>query len=255
MKILSYGFLIGISLAYNVWAFGELSINRELSMQSNKAKEIFIDVGAGNLNVSSDNIDKVMVNAKVYSKKYDNVEELTQAFKDKMEFNLESKGSRIILKAMNKKSFFGTNNAQIAIDLEVVIPKEMNVDIDDGSGDIWVTDIDGSLKIDDGSGSTLIDNIKGNVFIDDGSGNLTIRNILSSVTIDDGSGKIIMNNIQGDVAIDDGSGEVNITQVTGDVKVDDSSGSINVNDLAGHFTLIDDGSGSVYVNGQKWHKD
>lgn len=255
MKILSYGFLIGITLAYNVWAFGELSFDRKLSLQTNKAKEIFIDVGAGNLKVTSGNTDQVTVNAKVYSKKYDSIDELTQVFEDKMEFSLESKGSTIILKAMNRKSFFGNNNTNIAIDLDMVIPKRMNVEIDDGSGDMWLTDIDGTLKIDDGSGSTVIDNVNGKVFIDDGSGNLTISNVLSSVTIDDGSGKIKMNNIQGNVTIDDGSGAINITQVAGDIKVDDSSGSINVTEMAGHFTLVDDGSGSVHVNGQKWNKE
>jgi DUF4097 and DUF4098 domain-containing protein YvlB len=247
MKILSYGFLMGATLAFNVWAFGELSFDTELSIPSKRAKEIFIDVGSGSLNVSSDNVNQVIVNAKVYSNKYHSVDKLTQAFKNKMEFTLDRKGSTIVLKALNRKSFFGHSNAEIAIDLDIVIPKRMNVEIDDGSGDMWVTDIGGTLEIDDGSGATVIDNIADNIFIDDGSGNLTISNVYGSVTIDDGSGKIIMNNIQGDVSIDDGSGEVSITQVTGDVKVDDSSGSITVNELAGHFTLVDDGSGSVHV--------
>jgi hypothetical protein len=255
MKILSYCFLIGTTLAFNVWAFRELSIDRELSIETNRANEIFIDVGSGSLNVSSGNVDQVTVKAKVYSKNYDSIDELTQVFEDKMEFSLEPKGSTIILKAMNRQSFFGNNNTNIAIDLDVVIPIKMNVEIDDGSGDMWVSDIGGTLKIDDGSGSTVIDNVSGKVFIDDGSGNLTINNAQNSVTIDDGSGKIIMNNIQGNVSIDDGSGEVNITQVAGDVKVDDSSGSINVTELAGHFTLVDDGSGNVHVNGKKWNKD
>ncbi len=173
MKKISYGILILCTLAFNVWAFGELSINKQLSIQSNKAKEIFIDVGAGNLNVSSGDIDDIIVNAKVYSKKYRNIDDLNDAFENKIVFSLKEKGSTIVLKALNKKSFFGYNNAEISIDIDVVIPRKMNVEIDDGSGDMWITDIGGTLKIDDGSGSTKIDNIGNSIFIDDGSGNLT----------------------------------------------------------------------------------
>ncbi len=255
MKKLSYGILILSTLAFNVWAFGELSFKKQLSIQGNSAKEIFIDVGAGNLNVSSGDIEDVTVNARVYSKKYDSIQDLSDAFENKMIFSLEGKGSRIVLKAMHKKTFFGNNNSEIFIDLDIVVPRKMNVEIDDGSGDMWVRDIGGTLEIDDGSGSTFIDNIGGKIFIDDGSGNLTINNVRGSVIIDDGSGKITMNNIDGDITIDDGSGGVTIVQVTGDVRVDDSSGSINVEEMAGHFKLIDDGSGSVFVNGKKWNDD
>ena len=255
MKIFGYSFLISTALAFNVWAFGELSFDKELSIDVDRAKDIFIDVGSGNLNVTSGDVDEVVVKAKIYSSNYRSIDNLTEALDNKMDFSINRKGSSIVLKATNKNSWFGFKDAEIDIDLDIIIPRKMDVEIDDGSGDMWITNIGGSLEIDDGSGSTKIDNVSGKVVIDDGSGNLIINNIGSHVTIDDGSGKILLNHINGNVFVDDGSGELTMIDIIGDVKVDDGSGSINVTELVGEFTLIDGGSGSVHINGKKWAID
>jgi hypothetical protein len=42
--------------------------------------------------------------------------------------------------------------------------------------------------------------------------------------------------------------------IGGNFKVDDGSGSIDVKNLSGQFKLIDDGSGTVHVNGERWVK-
>jgi hypothetical protein len=42
--------------------------------------------------------------------------------------------------------------------------------------------------------------------------------------------------------------------VGGDFKVDDGSGDVVVKNLEGQFKLIDDGSGSIHVNGERWDK-
>lgn len=255
MKKIGYGVLILSTLAFNVWAMGELSFKKELSVSQNRADKIFIDVGSGSLYVKGDDVEEVVVNAKIYSKEYNNLDELHDVFFEKVIFSLEEKGSTIVLKAMNKKRFFGNHNTNISIDLEVIVPRSMNVEIDDGSGSMHISNLEGTLEIDDGSGSTYIDNIGSKVSIDDGSGHLEISNIRSNVHIDDGSGKIVMKNIGGDVYIDDGSGEVDIVGVTGDMKIDDGSGSINVTELAGNFVLVNGGSGHIYVNNKKWHDD
>ena len=215
----------------------DVSFEKELSIKVLNHSSIFIDTGSGALNIKGTNGDKVIVNAFIHSDDYKNLEALQQAFDEKMEFSIASKSSKIVLKALKKKSLFTFSRHNILMDLTVFVPRDLKVEIDDGSGSMTIANINNSLEIDDGSGSITIDNIVGNVFIDDGSGNSSLSHI------------------DGNVTIDDGSGTINIDHVSGDVSIDDGSGAIIINNLQGKFNLEDDGSGSIRVNGKRWNKD
>lgn len=252
MKNLNYGFLIICALAFNVWAFKELSFEQEVSIAKKDAKAVTIDVGSGSLKVRGEDIDEIRVMAKVYSKKYSNLEDLQESFTENVIFDIQHKGSNIVFQAKNKKKLFNFSSSDISIDVELVMPHSMHLDVDDGSGSIDIANINGMLEIDDGSGSLVIHNIGANVTIDDGSGSIEMNNVTGDVRIDDGSGQLKLTDINGSVYIEDGSGEINITGVSNNVTLDDGSGSVKIVDLAGDFKLIDDGSGSIYVNDKKW---
>ncbi|HHL31487.1 MAG TPA: hypothetical protein ENJ41_02800 [Oceanospirillales bacterium] len=251
-----FSLIFSCLMVTQVNAKNKLSFDQTLSISSNKAHSFFADVGAGSLQIRGAHVDTISVNATVYSEKYHDIEELREVFNDKVLLTLVKKGSTIELKAMVKRGrWLSFKDPEIAIDLDIIVPTDLNIEIDDGSGSLQVVDIEGNLEIDDGSGSMTINNIGGDVLIDDGSGNLKLSTVAGNVNIDDGSGNLILNDISGDVFIDDGSGVVNIDGVRGNVTIDDSSGSINIYQLAGHFNLIDDGSGNVMVNGRKWQRD
>jgi DUF4097 and DUF4098 domain-containing protein YvlB len=255
MKILNYGFLIICTLAFNVWALNELSFEKEVSIAKNNAKAVIIDVGAGSLKVRGEDVDEISITAKVYSKEYSGLAELQESFDDNVIFDLQHKGSNIVFKAKNKDKLFSFSDSNISIDVELIMPKDMHLEIDDGPGNVLITNINGMLEIDDASGSLNIQNIGASVSIDDGSGSLEISNVFGDVRIDDGSGKIKITHINGSVYIDDGSGDINITDVSENITVEDGSGSVNILELAGNFKLIDDGSGNIYVNEKKWNID
>ena len=227
--------LLLVVMSFTVFAKPEKSFTKELQLDTNNLDHIFIDCGSGALKLRGDNVDLIKVYAKVYSKKYSSVDKLRDVFESKMQLSLESMRSKAVLKALNKKSFISFSSPDISIDLEVVIPLDMSVFVDDGSGSMSISNLNGELEIDDGSGSISIENVDNNVKIDDGSGNLSLYNI------------------GGDIYIDDGSGTITVNGVKGDVTVDDGSGSIIINDMQGNFHMDDDGSGSVRVNGKKWH--
>jgi DUF4097 and DUF4098 domain-containing protein YvlB len=235
MKIFSYSVLIISTLAFNVWAFNELSINQSLSIEQGNTKKIFVDVGAGALDIRGADVDEISVKARIYSKKYRHLEDLEDAFQDKMEFSLIKENTTIVLKAINKKSMFSFSTPNISVDLDITIPESMNLEIEDGSGDMKIFNIGGQLKIDDGSGSTYIKQVGGGLYVEDGSGHLNISNII------------------GDVHIGDGSGMIDIVDISGNLTINDGSGSIDIRDLDGDFKLDEDGSGEIFLNGKRWH--
>ena len=221
-------------LAINSYAKNKLSFTQDLSIKTGTLNNFITDVGAGSLVIRGADVNEITVRAKIYSEKYNNIEDLRAAFNSEMVLTLENKGKSSVLKAMTQKKWFSISSPEISIDLDIIVPQKMNIEIDDSSGPLKITDIDGSLQIDDGSGSIFISNIGDDIEIDDGSGNLEISDV------------------KGDIHIDDGSGIINIDGVAGNVSIDDGSGSIKINELVGHFKLVDDGSGSVFVNGKRW---
>ena len=243
--------IVGLSvLSGHGWAGKKLSFERELSLDADGISEFKVDAGAGALIVTGESVEEITVRATIKSRDADDVDELKDMAAKYLDLSLEKNGRRAQLNALTENKWFGNND--MSVDLEVVIPRDMNVDIHDGSGSMEVTDIDGDLDIDDGSGSMFVKDISGEVRIDDGSGEMDIINIGADLKVDDGSGSLKIENVVGSVRVDDGSGELVAYGVGGDFTVDDGSGSIKIEDLEGNFNLISGGSGSIRVNGKRY---
>ncbi|WP_154223240.1 DUF4097 family beta strand repeat-containing protein [Marinicella rhabdoformis] len=260
----------GITLALSAYAGKDLSFDRQLTLEASRVDGLEVDAGAGHMEIVGADVDVITVEAKIESDKYNDMDDFESAFADDMEFELKRDQGFALLKAKSKDKLF--SNPEISIHLTIQVPQSFDLIVDDGSGHIKISDIDGSVEVDDGSGHIELSNIKDEVEIDDGSGHIELSNIQSEVEIDDGSGNVIAKDITGEFTIDDGSGEIKLKQmggnvniedgsgaiqakhVAGDFTVDDGSGSIDITDLQGEFKLIDDGSGHVKVNGKPYSK-
>ncbi|HEY0940678.1 MAG TPA: DUF4097 family beta strand repeat-containing protein [Steroidobacter sp.] len=152
-----------------------------------------------------------------------------------------------------------------SLDLDITVPRTAELDVTDTSGDVELSDV-GTTRIVDGSGDLLLKNINGSLAIDDSSGEIRVISVAGMVQVEDSSGGIDIEDVRGDVKIiSDGSGDIAIAKVTGnaevltdssgditihDVKLDvrignDSSGDINVSQVGGNFTVVNDSSGNI----------
>lgn len=195
-----------------------LQETRELTLDVNPSSTLFIEAGAGPLTLVGDNGNSVRVEASIYQRSPN----------DDYQLSLQADGEEVArLVAQASSAGFGQSDY---IELAILVPRSMQVSLDDGSGSIRISELDGDLDIVDGSGSLGIMTIGGNVSIEDGSGSVSVQQV------------------GGDVRIEDGSGSITVSDVTGTVRISDGSGSITVMN-AGDFELIDDGSGSVNLEG------
>ena len=152
-------------------------------------------------------------------------------------------GSRIRVVAEIPDSLWGNSTARL--DLNIDLPSNIPLEIDDGSGAMEVRHV-ASVVIDDGSGAIEIEDVRGDLRIDDGSGAIEVSEVSGEVRIDDGSGEIDLRKVGSVLIDDDGSGEIEIVGVYGDVMVrSDGSGSISVREVDGDFTVRRDGSGDI----------
>ena len=148
---------------------------------------------------------------------------------EEMAVSLERSGSTLDLETFYSDASW-RDNRYARIDLYVEVPLGMDAEIDDGSGSATLSGL-GDLTVDDGSGELHVENIRGSVEIDDGSGEIEIRNV------------------QGDVFVDDGSGSMDIIGVSGSVTLEDRSGSIDIRDVGQDVMAYEIGSGSMRVSG------
>ncbi|MFO1465022.1 MAG: DUF4097 family beta strand repeat-containing protein [Steroidobacteraceae bacterium] len=143
---------------------------------------------------------------------------------------------------------FGNSSPYIDVDLD--LPAEVPIALEDTSGDLVVTHIAGG-SIHDSSGDLEVDDVAGDLDVVDSSGDIRIGDVRGKLTLEDSSGDMNLRNVHGDVLVKvDSSGDIRIVDAGANVTIDrDSSGDVDVDGVAGNFTLGSKGSGDVNVHG------
>jgi hypothetical protein len=167
--------------------------------------------------------------------------------KDHVELELRKAGSTAVLVGRIREHGFSFMPRDAQVDLTVIVPKGLAVEIDDGSGELAVSGVTGGVRIKDGSGEIEVRDIGGDLWIDDGSGGIEVDGVRGNVEIIDGSGETDVQNVTGDLAIDDGSGGISLQKIGGTVTIEDGSGSLDIDDVGKDVRIKHKGSGSVDV--------
>jgi DUF4097 and DUF4098 domain-containing protein YvlB len=171
---------------------------------------------------------------------------------DRLRVEQRRDGDRLVLEIGRDTgmtySLFGSHYAYL--DIEIRVPLDLAIEIDNGSGDIDVRDV-ARLRYDGGSGDLDIDNVNGGLDIEVGSGDITGANVgpvnLRSVS----SGDVDLRRIGGDVTVGRvGSGDLDLRGVSGSVEIDRiGSGDVNVDDVQGSVMVGRIGSGDLRAVG------
>lgn len=203
----------------------------DLRLSTEGIHKLKIDSGSGFLKVTgNESLRAIEVRAEIIVKGKSD-KDATEYIRKNVVLTLEKNGDKAILVSKFKNKLFSGSRA---INLTVNVPKNIHIDVDEGSGKMSIQDITGDIYVDDSSGEIEIENIQGNVKIDDGSGSVSVNDVEGDVSIDDGSGEIDVSGVSGTVVVDDGSGSINIEGVGGDVHIkDDGSGSLSIRDVKG----------------------
>ena len=203
---------------------------RNLDLNASGLTEVFIDAGAGAMVVNGVESSNEIVVVATIIVDTDDPEEAAKFVEKRLRLDLSRDGERARLKSGFSPGWDWGGDA--AVDLDVRMPAQLALVVDDGSGPIKIHDVSGAIRIDDGSGTIELAN-SGDVDIDDGSGSISLENT-GAVRIDDGSGSITIVAAAGDVYVEDGSGTIEIRRVRGSVTVDDGSGDIDIDDVEQH---------------------
>ena len=142
-------------------------------------------------------------------------------------------------------------------DLEIFVPRGVNLDIHVEHGDISCRDTHGTLRVDSRSGDLDAGDLTGSVEIISMAGDVRLRNAHDArVDVENKSGDILLLNIDGSISVRSSNGDVRLKDVggtsvgvetvSGDIDLDMKDpidGSVNLRTVSGDV-LIDLASGS-----------
>ncbi len=215
----------------------------DFTVDAASVQNLQIDVGAGDLSIRGNgNTSEVSVTAVACASSRNRL--------DGMDLLHRSQGTNIeifteIQRRRNFLSLLSFGSAYI--DIEMVVPEGLALQVDDGSGSVDITGVS-SLVLEDGSGSIAVSDVNGDVHIEDGSGAIDISRVDGLVSIDDGSGGLEVIESSAVRIIDDGSGGIRIANIARNVHIeDDGSGGIDIQEIGGDVTIDSAGSGSLNV--------
>jgi hypothetical protein len=246
MRINVFCILILLPLA----AFaGTVEQTQDLELSTADVEILQITCTAGFLEVFGvDGADRINVTAALKTSGVP-PDKLLEFHQRHVRLSLKKRSHKAILESVFKNQNLMKEDAKI--DLIVRVPKNLQVQINDGSGQIDVSDLDAHLEIKDGSGSMNARDIQGNVKIEDGSGKIHIADIRGNLEVKDGSGSILVERIRGDVRLVDGSGPMTIKDIDGNLTVRDGSGGIEIMNVTRDVLIKEAGSGTLEIDGVK----
>ena len=206
---------------------------RNLNLAASGISALEVEAGAGSLEIIGvSGTDEIVVTATILVPE-DDADKARKKINSHLVLSLEKKGNRAVLTGYFKDGFMNFGDSPL-VQLEVRVPQELDLIVDDGSGSIVVENVAGNIELEDGSGSISMVNVGGNVEIDDGSGSISVEGVRGDLFIGDGSGSIKVREVAGSVTVDDGSGSINVSDVEQDLIIeDDGSGSLNFSNIGG----------------------
>lgn len=170
-----------------------------------------------------------------------------QEFLDQTQLHVKREGDVIQVHVQTPENMSGIGIFYAYLDLQVVVPEGLPVEITDSSGDMSLEGVR-VVRITDSSGDITARRLPDDIEINDSSGDVRVEDAAGAVRVEDSSGDIVIRGAGSVHVPRDSSGDMNIERVAGDVRIDqDSSGDVFVSGVGGDVEFIADGSGVVRV--------
>jgi hypothetical protein len=134
----------------------------------------------------------------------------------------------------------------VAIDYEITTPANTMLTAESGSGDLQLSNLNGTVRAHTGSGSIRADKLGAGSKLETGSGSIEANNLMGSATLQTGSGEVHAQLASaGDVVAGTGSGSIKLVNVQGAVKAETGSGGLEISGQPTSPWKLDTGSGDI----------
>lgn len=163
---------------------------------------------------------------------------------DVFEAIFEQDGSTLSL----EEKFARSSSSQGSGKWKLVVPENIEINFNTGSGDFSAKSLAIEVKCNSGSGDVKLDDVSGDVKVNTGSGDIDVDTFDGELVVNAGSGDVDLGDSKGTFKINIGSGDIEANKLTGKFSMNVGSGDINASDLTlTAASAFNSGSGDAKV--------
>ena len=134
----------------------------------------------------------------------------------------------------------------VSIDYEITTPANTMLTAESGSGDLQLSNLNGTVRAHTGSGSIRADKLGAGSRLETGSGSIEATQLMGSTTLQTGSGEVRADlGSAGDVVAGTGSGSIKLSNVQGGIKAETGSGTLEISGQPTSPWKLETGSGDI----------
>jgi DUF4097 and DUF4098 domain-containing protein YvlB len=213
------------------------------------APEVDVTTGSGNITINTGDVSTVSIRATITaSDRWFGSESLSAAEKVKRLENappVEQNGNIITIGKIAEREL--RNNVSITYD--ITLPAASKVRAQTGSGDQFLTGVNGTVRLSTGSGNVTAKQIGDETRVSTGSGDIRVEGVKGRLYATAGSGNVQAYGIAGGFYATTGSGDITYEQTApGSVTAKAGSGNIRLRNVKGGVEA-DTGSGDIEAEG------
>ena len=119
-------------------------------------------------------------------------------------------GDQIDIEVRFPRHAFQMNWRNRRVDIEIKVPRDADLDLHTGDGNVDVQGVKGTILLRSGDGNLKLSELQGTLKADTGDGNIDMRNVRGDLTLHTGDGRIDLAGIDGSLRAETGDGRVNV---------------------------------------------
>lgn len=119
-------------------------------------------------------------------------------------------GGQIDIEVRFPRHAFQMNWRNRRVDIEIKAPRDADLDLHTGDGNVDVQSVTGTILLRSGDGNLKLSELQGTLKADTGDGNIDMRNVRGNLTLHTGDGRIDLIGIDGSLHAETGDGRVRV---------------------------------------------
>ncbi|WP_202708069.1 DUF4097 family beta strand repeat-containing protein [Sporosalibacterium faouarense] len=201
----------------------------------NNRDKITIDNIYGNVKIEKTKGDKIKVLAEI-SMDY-NDQEYADEISEKL-IEISEREDRIDIESM-VETYNGNNTiGNIRVSLFIQTPPDVEVEVENGYGDVSIEEINKNVKIENEHGQVELRSINGSVDVTNSYDRVEVEKVTQDVKIINKHGEVNIKKVDGNILVRNSYDAINIEEVKGDLEIENSHDKIYVDNIDGNVEIV-----------------
>ena len=202
------------------------------SFPSSSIKGVEATTSGGSITLTGDADSKAIV--EVYVSRHDwSEEKIKKIFEENYTMDIKVESGKLYVMAKQKKSNFSWDQQGLSISYKILVPKQINSNLQTSGGSIHINDLSGSQNIKTSGGSLSINNVSGNTVGTTSGGSINVTGSRDIIELKTSGGSITAKNCSGKIDLKTSGGSLHISDLDGIINASTSGGSVTASDLKG----------------------